>query len=281
MIQSSQSGIRMVITDLDGTLHHPETGISRYDTDSLLMLGRAGITRVIATGRNLFSFRRIISEDFPVDYLIYSSGAGIMNWKTGELMYSATLPLSRAVAISAILRNENVDFMVHNAVPDNHLFVYHGNKENNDDFRRRLEMYGDFARPLGDDIPFGEVSQILIIVPPGRSLYRQFVERFPGVKVIRSTSPINGQSMWIEIFNSEVSKGNAVGWLCRQLGVDREQTLACGNDYNDIELLEWAGRAYLLDNAPEELKARFRNAQSVQNSGFSGVIAKYFPDNMQ
>jgi Cof subfamily protein (haloacid dehalogenase superfamily) len=269
--------VRMVITDLDGTLHHPDTGISKLDLDALSRLGDQGIIRVIATGRNLFSFRRLIADDFPLDYLIFSSGAGIMEWKGKRMMCRTSLPLNEVEKVIHFLLGEKLDFMVHQAVPENHRFVYHGNLETNEDFRRRCELYRDFATPYQGVIPFPEVSQVLVIIPPDPVVYQTLCQRFPGVKVIRSTSPLNGHSIWLEVFHASVSKGHAASWLAARLRITPAETLACGNDYNDIELLEWAGKAYLLENAPEELKHRFSKAGHVRDSGFSGVIHRYFP----
>ena len=57
----------------------------------LVELGRRGRLRVIATGRNLFSARKVLPPDFPVDYVLFSSGAGIMDWPAQRLLRSVTM----------------------------------------------------------------------------------------------------------------------------------------------------------------------------------------------
>ena len=74
--------LQMVITDLDGTLANPEQKISQADLDTLKRLGEMDIIRVIATGRSLYSAIKILDKNLPIDYLLFSSGAGILSWKT-------------------------------------------------------------------------------------------------------------------------------------------------------------------------------------------------------
>ena len=66
----------MVITDLDGTLLNSGRIVSPENRRALERLGELGVVRVIATGRSLFSFNKVIERDFPVDYLLFSSGGG-------------------------------------------------------------------------------------------------------------------------------------------------------------------------------------------------------------
>ena len=84
----------MVVTDLDGTLLNDRRKVSREEYSTLLELGRREIPRVIATGRSLFSVSKVLPDDFPVDYLIFSSGAGCLEWKKRELLFLTILMTS-------------------------------------------------------------------------------------------------------------------------------------------------------------------------------------------
>ena len=86
MKKSPDTSLKMVITDLDGTLLQNDHTISKEDMDTLNLLGEMGICRVAATGRNLFKVRKALSPEAPFDYVICSSGAGIVDWKTQEII---------------------------------------------------------------------------------------------------------------------------------------------------------------------------------------------------
>ena len=73
------SEIKMVVTDLDGTLLQTDHTISPEDTETLIELGCLDVCRVAATGRNLFKVRQVLTPETPFDYVIFSSSAGIMD----------------------------------------------------------------------------------------------------------------------------------------------------------------------------------------------------------
>ena len=81
----------LVVTDLDGTLLDSASRLSDGNREALETLGRNGVVRAVATGRSLYSARLVMLEDFPVDYLAFSSGAGIVSWDDGRLLRSLAM----------------------------------------------------------------------------------------------------------------------------------------------------------------------------------------------
>ena len=265
--------IKMVVTDLDGTLLNSDQKVSAQDLSLLEKLEGEKITRVIATGRSPYSFAKVIPADFPIDYLVFSSGAGIMDYRTREILASHNLPEPIVHDIALKLHAQGQPFKVLAPVPDNHHYVYYDNGNLHSDFLRRMENYRGFERPISFDPPnFGDACQFLIILPPDPARYEYLKAQFEGVKVIRATSPIDHQSIWMEIYHKDVSKGNAVAWLSERLGIRREEVLGIGNDYNDIDLLDHVGHPYIVSNAPDELKANYRVVSSHNESGFSEAV---------
>ena len=87
------------------------------------------------------------------------------------------------------------------------------------------------------------------------------------IVVIQTTSTLDGKSTWIEVFPITVSKSQTAAWLAEGLGIDKERIVSIGNDYNDLDLLEWTTRGYVVDNAPADLKSRFTGVASNNNGG--------------
>ncbi len=96
--------------------------------------------------------------------------------------------------------------------------------------------------------------------------------KLPELKVIRATSPLDGESAWIEIFPAHVSKGHTAQWLCDFLKIDKESSLAIGNDYNDYDMLEWAEKSYVVQNAPQDLLERYKVIPSNDKDGVATVL---------
>jgi hydroxymethylpyrimidine pyrophosphatase-like HAD family hydrolase len=98
---------------------------------------------------------------------------------------------------------------------------------------------------------------------------------FPDCNVIRATSPIDGESLWVEIFPKGVNKGEASDWLSRKAMVSRDDCLVLGNDYNDIDMLSWARAARVVGNAPEDIKRMFPSVAPQAESGFSDAVESW------
>lgn len=267
--------IDMVITDLDGTLLNSDRAVSPENRRALEHLGDRGVIRVIATGRSLFSFNKVIERDFPLDYLLFSSGAGTLRWGDQTLLESQILEAATVERVAGFLQHRGLDFMIQRPIPDNHAFAYWGTGKDNPDFRRRIGLYAGHATPL-DGSAFGPACQFVVIFGPGDDGWRPLTDALPGLSVVRATSPLDHQSTWMEIFPAAVSKSQAADRLCQALGVDSRRTLAVGNDYNDADLLHWAGRAVVVGNAPQELRDRHPAVGHHDDNGFAQAMTHYF-----
>jgi len=272
----------MVVTDLDGTLLNNHQEVSREDFSTLVELGKRGIPRIVATGRSLFSVSKVLPDDFPIDYIVFSSGAGCMDWKNRNLLFRHSLSRRDITEIFRVLSEYEVDFSIHHPVPDNHHFIYFRNNGSNPDFQRRIQYYESYGREGGDSCPsMDEACQFLVVqqaaVPAVEApLTREMLsELLPEHNVIRTTSPIDGQTEWIEIFPALVSKAKGGDYLRREVFPDTETVLAVGNDYNDLQLLRWADISYVVDNAPPGLKKEFFSVPSNNDSGFSAAVSAY------
>ena len=59
----------------------------------------------------------------------------------------------------------------------------------------------------------------------------------------------------LDLLPPGVSKGWALERLAARLGVDRKETMAIGDNWNDVDMLEWAGQGVMMANAAHELRA--------------------------
>ncbi len=268
--------LEVVFTDLDGTLLNDHQEVSIQDFETLEKLGQDGICRVIATGRSWFSFQKVIPNDFPIDYLVFSSGAGILDYKNKKLIYSRNHGEEDTKKISSLLEKERFDFMTHFEVPENHKFVFQSTASACEDFHRRLDVYKEFAIPYDafKEYPKKSAQVIAIVQDQVETKFEQLQKLLPEFKLIRATSPIDGLSTWLEIFPKDVSKGHTCDWLCAHLKIDKTKSIGVGNDYNDIDLLEFTKYSYVVDNAPAILKESYEPVSSNAESGFSAAISK-------
>ncbi len=269
--------IKMVVTDLDGTLLNGNQKVSEADYRSLEWLGSKGTVRVIATGRSPYSFNCVIPVDFPIDYLVFSSGAGVMDYSTREILTSSNLPGDQVHNIASRLLELGISFKVLGPVPENHRYVYYENGELHPDFIRRMEFYRGFEKPISFTPPnFGDSCQFLIILPNDPARFEELSSHFPDVKVIRATSPLDHQSIWMELYHPSVSKANGAKFLCKRLGIKPSEVLGIGNDYNDTDLLAFVGRPFVVKNAADKLKRMYPVVSGNEESGFTSALLPVF-----
>ena len=268
----------IVVTDFDGTLRTRTKDVTERDLDCLRNLETAGYLRVIATGRSLHSLFKTIDYTFPVDYVLFSSGAGVLDFRSRKIIRGASIDLKEAEAAVDLLLEMKLDFMIHDPIPDNHKFRFHRNRRDNRDFEERLDIYRDWAKPLiGSGLNGGAAAQLVAVIPSAETsiIYNRIEKALPDLTVIRTTSPLNGTDTWIEIFPEGVSKGLSTRWLAGLFSLDASDTIAIGNDYNDQDLLEWAGRSCVVSSAPEELKRMFHPLASGTEGGLAEAAELY------
>lgn len=280
----------LFITDLDGTLLTDDKRVSRKDRTSLESLRQKRVATAIATGRSLYSFNKLLSSSafsenspFPkVDYLIFSTGAGILEFSTGRILRSFSLSMSDVLAIADYLERLKVDYMIHAPIPDTNQFLFRKHNSHNSDFATRIALYRQYGTPLttvsdNEISRFAGATEVLCIVDrkDGHQTASMIAKHLRRYSVIKATSPLDAASIWIEIFADGVSKSGSSHLLANLLDIPRSKICAVGNDYNDEDLLCWAGSSYIVKNAPDSLQNRFTTAPSNNDNGVAGAISHW------
>ena len=272
---------RAVFTDLDGTLLGPDQKLCARNRTTLEHLAALGIVRVVVTGRSLFSCDRVLDDTFPIDILVTSSGAGIFSCRPRTLLRQFALGDAAISHAVGVLEAMQLDFMVHDPVPDNHRFQWRRFGRPNADFDRRLALYAGHHQMLDSESDLvSNATQLLAIAPleNPETLHRELSDRLPDLNVVRTTSPLDHCSVWYEIFPKSVGKSHAAQWICDHLNLDSTTALAVGNDFNDVEMLRWANRARVVANAPEPLRREFLSVADHGESGFSDAVEEWLAD---
>jgi len=272
--------LKLVATDLDGTFLRNDKSISRENIDILNALGTLGIKRVVATGRNLVKTQEVVASHVPFDYIVFSSGAGVYDCLNEKLLYHQNLNSLTVQNLAAFLVAKDLNFHLFKAVPENYKCWYFRGSNACEEF----ETYYDHHKLNSEPLPLDgrideEACQFLVVFPNDIALFNKVKDeiqvKFPDVKVIRVSSPLETGYIWMEIFHPEVSKGNGVKFICDELKIEHEYTLGIGNDFNDLDLLEFTRYSYMVENGPKELKDRFLEARSNEESAFAKAIGNH------
>lgn len=256
--------LKLLCFDLDGTVLAGGQPLSPENLRTMQVLRSAGIVLAAASGRNRQSLYKALNSDAPLDYAIFSTGAGIMRWGDKSIIRRRELSPAQVTAALLVLLERKIDVMVQEVLPDNHIFQYchFSQPENcNTDFFRRIDLYRDSCRMLPESRCWqGPASQLLAVLPPDEELFLDIAAALQDFSVIRATSPLDHTSIWMEIFAPGVNKSSGAAWLADQLAASQGRavdTYALGNDHNDLDLLHWAGQALVAAHAPWELHRHF------------------------
>lgn len=268
----------LFVTDFDGTLLRSDRTFAENDLLALKKLGAMNIIRVIATGRSIYSFNTVVGSDLPVDFVIFSTGAGVSHFHSGQIVRKISLEDGEVKRATDVLLAARLDFMIHRPIPDNHHFSYVAVNAGNTDFEHRISLYEPYAVEMKESADgFGPATQLLAVLPPSQNMVilDELREKLSDFNVIQTTSPLDGKSTWIEIFPANVSKSQTAEWLAMELNVEPSNIVSLGNDYNDIDLLEWSTDRYVVENAPADLKARFPSVASNNNCGVAEAVERW------
>ena len=252
------NGIKLAVFDVDGTILADDHRLPDDALQGLQKLIERGIVVSLATGRTLEMVREIAVKIDPVMPLILLNGAWIHDLQNKENWLALNLDLSIARKIVGLLKEWDYEVIVQKAVPDAHYFYYDSFNEDNRERCSQIERNSFRCRRVDDiyEVLHEDPGEITVLDTDKR--IRRCIELLEkeklNCKLTYSTSPFIVGFSWLEILNPLANKGYALDILAKKLGVERAQVLAAGDNYNDIEMIKWAGVGVAVGNAVPALK---------------------------
>lgn len=273
----NEKNIKLVATDLDGTFLKNDRTVSPRNLEAHHRLGEKNITRVVATGRNLRKVNEVLHHGIPFDYIVFSSGAGVYNWKAQKHIFNQNITPASTRRLIKHFRQKEYNFYAFAPAPENHRLWFYRGKDECREFNKYLTFHNSFSEPLPSNGEFdGGLCQFLLIIPEDESNFSALKDEIESlcteIRVIRSSSPVTDGYIWVEVFHRGVSKGAGVNQVCKLLGVAPCETMGIGNDYNDLDLLGFTGSSFLTQNAPDGLKKLFTLVPSNEEDAFAHSV---------
>lgn len=256
----SKAYIRLLATDIDGTLLNPQFQISEGDLAALRRAHAAGMEVVLVTGRR-HSFAMPIAKQLGFDLWLISSNGAVTRSLGGETFHRDLMPAETCRQLCQAMiefRGNTVltfDKEIKGAIVLEHL------DEIGASIRRWLEKNMEF-------IEFVVPIERALVSDPVQAMFcgtmarmRLALEALKGaglqdkITILRTEYPVRDLSM-IDVLNRGCSKGHALERWARHRGFHRDEVMAVGDNHNDVEMLEFAGHPVIMGNACEELRAR-------------------------
>ena len=264
--------VRLVVCDLDGTLVGPELDITARVREAVAAAEARDVTVALATGRmyrSALRFARALALRAP---LICYQGAYVRelpgpDGQPGALLRE--LPMSAAAAQRAISWSRTHGLDPHLNVADR--LVMERGDESAADYERISGIDAEFVPDLQAAVR-GPVTKVLSVGPAGlpAAVLAAARAEFAGRAEVTVSHP-----EYLEFTAPGVTKGRALRWLARRLGVPLGATMAIGDQYNDLEMLLAAGYGVAMASAPAEVRAaaRFVTASVAEDGAALAIEA--------
>lgn len=244
--------IKLIASDLDETLLQTNKHVGQYTIDKIAQAKKKGIHFVCATGRNYVHIRPTLKEvgnyNEPNTYTISLNGACVTENKNDKILFSQPLQFKDADQIYQIGLRYNVCIHVYTT---EEVYAYHLNEEEKEFLNHRMEVIEineknlnflqnqEIIKVLFQNLDFDYLRQIEKEIPD--DLKKQFDISY-------------SSNRYIEFNKAGINKGVGLQFLCDYLHIDLEDTMAIGDNFNDLSMLKKAGLGIGVKNINEHMK---------------------------
>lgn len=246
---------KLIFSDLDGTLFTSNHRPSAYTVKTLQKLLQKGHRFVLCSGRPLTDMLEV-KEDMglnePGQYIISYNGAVVYDCDNKSIIRNCTLPLS---IVAKIFEEAKLAGL--------HCHTYHNNKLLTEKHTKELDYYtslvhidyeiNDALTDVLKDVLTKEPFKVIVISLDDRNRLEAFKKRMTellGEQVMSFFS----NPYYLEFVHPDAGKGNAVSFLTEYLNMSKENTIAFGDEANDISMIQAVGTGVAMINAIPALK---------------------------
>lgn len=243
---------KMVFSDIDGTLLDSNHQITGGTKEAVRKLTQNGIPFVLVSARMPYGILPLTEALHINEPIICFSGAlvlgALQSDGTREELYNQTLNTEDVEEMYSIT-SESYPEISFSAYNGRHWFV---SSRNDEWIEQEYKITGtppQYFKFEDDPIPACHKIMCMGEAPAIERLEAELKSRYPEHTIYKS------KTTYLEIMAPHVSKSSAIEVLIKQYGIEQEEIIAVGDNYNDMDMLKYAGLGVAMGNAPEEVKA--------------------------
>ncbi len=233
----------LITIDIDGTLKRSDDTISERSKKVIQELINQGHVIAICSGRPRYFSSMIAKDALASRYLISSNGTEVYDIVNNKLIFSEYISkdvckkiydITKELNIRVVFSSGNIEYATQFIKNDSQILL----NDNNLDELLKLN-----------------IKQVVVVVDNNEVL-KQYANRISNIKEVYvvDRSNENDDFKFISVISSNVSKGNALKVLAEYLNIPMENTIAIGNDNNDISMIKIANVGVAVENASDDLK---------------------------
>jgi Cof subfamily protein (haloacid dehalogenase superfamily) len=263
--------IRLLALDLDGTLLDSRGELPEQNVRAIAAARGAGVRVALVTGRRFRDARPLALQlglDVPV---ISHNGALTKHARTLETVAVKLLPLKEAREVLRIARDNGGDALISDDPHGAGVLVYDHASDDNQALAKYIawsrRIHGEEAaeavRRVASLEDYLDHAPVHITFSGNVARMKQLSERIneelgAGVKLLSTIYPKPDFAL-LDVLHAEASKGEGVEAAASEQGLSREEVMAIGDNFNDLEMLQYAGTSVLMGNAEDSLRALLKD----------------------
>lgn len=241
---------KLLVLDLDGTLTNSKKEMSARTKETLIKAQERGITIVLASGRPTYGIVPLAEELELAKYggfILSFNGGTIINWKTKEVIHesvisSEKLPLLHDIAVQNEV--EIISYQDENIIsesPENEYVKYEA-------FLNKMSIKE--VKSFSEAIQFPVPKCLIVGNPEKLVLLEKEMNGIFGYEM----SIYRSEPFFLELMPSNIDKAQSLQKLLLYTGNTREEMIACGDGFNDLSMIKFAGMGVAMANAQPAVK---------------------------
>lgn len=263
---------KLIALDLDGTLTNERKEITPRTKDALMRAQRVGVRVVLASGRPTYGIANL-AEELEIakygGYVLAFNGGRMVNWQTREVLFEQVLDPQYVPMLYDAAKDNGFEILTYQgegiaATRERNKYVLHEAFINKmpvvqyDRFLEQVQYPINKCLIVGDPSPLALLEQKLAREMDGKlSIYRS-------------------AGFFLECVPLGIDKAASLQRLIDHLGIRREEVIACGDGYNDLSMVQFAGLGVAMANATRELQdVADYITYSNEEDGVAHVVEKF------
>ncbi|QMV15888.1 Cof-type HAD-IIB family hydrolase [Vibrio spartinae] len=260
--------IRIVASDLDGTLLAPDHKLSPFTKSTLKDLHQKGYTFIFATGRHHIDVAGIREIAGIPAFMITSNGARIHS-PDNQLMFSRNVPKELVQSLIDLCKDD----------PDIFIHIYHDDQwrlSAIDETIRQYHNESEFTFQMFDpeNPPLDNVAKIFFTHSQSSHDALVRYEKILNQRFAGKVTIVFSSATCLEVMGPDISKGHALQVVANSLNHTLDHCIAFGDGMNDIEMLSMAGRGLIMETAHENVFSALPQTEHI-GSHADDAVAHY------
>ncbi|WP_461811110.1 Cof-type HAD-IIB family hydrolase [Faecalimonas sp.] len=241
---------QILVLDLDGTLTNSKKEITEPTKQALIDIQEKGKKVVLASGRptpGILPLAKELQLEKYGSYILSFNGAKIIDCRSKKILYNRTIPVETIQPIYEILKNYDMDLLTYT---DSHIlsgiktnqFTELESHINKMPIRQTTNFLSEVTFPVNKLLGTGNKKIVAKALETVKSHFHSQLNIYLS------------EPFFLEIMPQRIDKAHSLQKLLNSIGLTADSMICCGDGYNDLTMIEYAGLGVAMENAQPLVK---------------------------